>query len=378
MLGLSITLDTPLWATSIPRDVPIVPQVMSYSHDIDVFGGFKSAEFSFVTRGDSEDWLSTLGYDVTVRDEDLTVAFEGFINEVEIQHGGITTKRGPLVDYPNKLRVTYRTVRYNTNPPIGGDERTTDFTSDTDAQAFFPIIEDTISVTEVSTANAIELRDTYAAAAGWPRTSRSIFERGSGVPTVTIRCLGYFELANHYYYEYKTSVGEVDIDTKIQRVLTADPNSVFSTDYVNIDENTQQIGEYEDGTRRAYEIIQELVSMGDTSDNRWLFGLYEDRLAVYEAAPTTIGLLHYAQSNESFVIDDVSSAPINPLQVRPGRWMLLSDRPDSMEHVGLNEANLAVFIEGVQFTSPNTLSIRGGKTETLKQKLFKLGLGGTS
>jgi len=93
------------------------------------------------------------------------------------------------------------------------------------------------------------------------------------------------------YYDFSIWVSD-----KIINTLEADPNAIFSTDYSGITANPLLISGTEDQNRTASVVIKECLSLGDIDSNRYLFGFYNGRRAVYSAIPTDTEYHYYRYS----------------------------------------------------------------------------------
>jgi len=287
---------------------------------------------------------------------------------------------------------------------------------------------------------------------------------GSGA-TLRLDCLGYVHWLLYPYSSATT--GLQNLSSKLEAILGQDPNGLISTDYSFVESNTLQVGAYEQSNRKAWGLIKGLVSQGDASDNRYNFGVYNDRVAYYDAIPTTVkyqttvgaisgqlsigrgpllgignrvrvvystvdasvsppvlgarastGAVSDATSQGRYgIIDQVLSTggstndeaseirdtfleerkdptttqtvgdllvydyntggEILPYDARPGEWLFVSDfLPGLQPGTNLREDPRMLFIEQMIFTAPRALQLRGGKVDTLSQKLAKLGLSG--
>ena len=109
------------------RDLTL--QVLDYSHMINCVGGFDQASMSLAPNAALIDFLLTngVGMDVVVHNTGGVEVWRGFIDRVSTQRGGVTIERGPYMEISNRVRVKYTTKRYNTTPPIGGQEKLTDW-----------------------------------------------------------------------------------------------------------------------------------------------------------------------------------------------------------------------------------------------------------
>ena len=375
---LSAEVKDPLWKSGggLLFD-NLAPDTNSYSHEIAANGGFMSAEFSIpANQVDAESWIDGLGRHIEVYDESLSLVWAGFVNEIEIVLGQFTVRRGPLLEVDNKVDVNYQTITYNTNGPIGGDPATTGFSSDTDSQDIYAIQENIISGGSIDSTQASELLGTYLAENSLPQTSQDLsLGSGSGEVSVRLSCLGYFHFLKRYYYTQVATAALGNLNTKLETVLTADPNSIFSTDYNKVAANTLQVTTYEDGKANAHDIIMAMVNLGDAADSRYTFGVYDDQRALYAAIPTSHEYEHRL-ADDAMRILDLAGNEVTPWRVRPSKWLFVSDfLVGSPTPASLREDPRMVFIESVRYNAPYGISISGGKTDKFAQKLARFGLG---
>jgi hypothetical protein len=169
----------------------------------------------------------------------------------------------------------------------------------------------------------------------------------------------------------------MDASEKIIAVLQATPNLAWlAYDTDNVDPNTVQVHHYEDGFNLAWAIIKDIVARGGTTNERWIFGIYNDLEAHYEAAPTDV---EYVQrlSDPKVRIETTSGGEVYPWNVKPGKWL---EFPDFLigktQPAELREDARMLFIEGITYRAPYTLEIRGGDVDRLSQLLGQLGLTG--
>lgn len=372
--NFNVSLSKSIWSDAI-APIVIPSQINSYTHTIEANGGYKSMDVSFVVGVDEAfQWLQQVGLDASMLSRGVSQSWNGFVNEVELGYGPASIKAGPLLDIANRVRVDYSTIRYNTNPPIGGQTTYTDWADDTDSQDRFPIIEKRIGAGEASSAQAEDVRDTFLSENSFLKVGKDVNFGNANTATVTLRCLGYYEALKFFNYTYITSGGTVDADVQIERVLAADPNLTLDQSFSAIDANSSvTIKEYQDGTRTGETVIADVVAAGDGA-NRWLFGVYENRVPYYNVIPSTIFYSHYVTDNGERILD-VGDNSVDFWNVRPGQWLEFSDKPRASVGAALrsNEAN--TFIESVTYTMPFSLQIRGSQVDTFTQKLYRLGLG---
>ena len=122
--------------------------------------------------------------------------------------------------------------------------------------------------------------------------------------------------------------------------------------------------------------IMGMVARGDTTYNRYTFGIYANRVAWYTVMPTTQAYIWHVGSGGE--VTTVQGAIVKPWDVLPARWVQI---PDFM--IGRVNASSAMrgdprfmFIESLTFSAPYSLTLNGAKVSKLPQILGQLGLSG--
>lgn len=376
---LSIQASQPLWVGSIVVDDQISFKQDSYSHEILANGGYDKASFTITDRQQKlEDWYENgIGRHIEIFNESLRKIGEYFVNEVKINLGGFSATRGPLLNVRNRVTGVYQTASYNTNPPIGGVQARTSTANDTNSQGLYGIREITLDIGEGRTqTEANQVRGTYLREYKDPETTESLSPGAGSGPNVEVVCLGYYHLLD-YIYSQTANTGTQNLRAKIRAVLDAEPNSIFSNDYTSVATNALQVPQYDDEEKEAWSIIQDLVARGDSSDNRYIFQILNERKAYYNAVPTTFEY-QYALSDPQQKIEKYNAGyRVFPWNVEAGKWILISDfLVGSTIPSNIRQDKRAIFIESVSFSAAYGLDIKGGKVQSLPQKIARLGIGG--
>lgn len=142
-----------------------------------------------------------------------------------------------------------------------------------------------------------------------------------------------------------------------------------------IEENNFLTPKVENRNRFAFDILKELVALGnDTDDRRRLLGVYADLVARYETQSDEI-TYHHLLSDPLQAVTTPEGAIVYPWDVQPGKWLFVPDflvgrATAASDDLGDDPRNL--FIEGVTYTSPWGLSVSGGSDDRLSQLLAKL------
>ena len=369
---VSIFVSDPLWGST--QKSPIVwgnNGMSTYTDSVSVAGGYDTAS---ITKGVPilviNEWVQDgLGRDVEISNPYLGIRWNGFVNEIIIGMGVASFTIGPLINLANRVYVNYSDF-------TTGETETTEVANDTDSQADHGIIVKVLSGGKVSGVTAGNIRDTYLTERAYPDASQTL---GGQDLSLQLNCLGYRHMLS---YPYNNKIGTEETYTareKIIDVLEADPNSLFTVNESTMGTNTLSVFKREDKNRDAYTIIKELVAMGgDTSNERMIFGIYEDREPVYKATPTDVAY-QVRMSSLGARLENTAGQSVEPWEIVPGKWLEFSDFLPGVDipyATTLRKDPRRMFIESVSFTIAYDLQLTGGKTDQLPQMLAKLGLGG--
>lgn len=375
---LTIQVSSPIWSIKSSLGFNI-ENYDSYNHNLLADGGYGSATIKFsATISDIEIWFADrLGFDIKVFSPDsMTEIFNGFIDKITVNLGGLASVRGPLSGISNRVNLIYSSVDTTTIPPIVGNRTVVGWEDNQDSQDKFGIMERVLSAGGIPDAIASQVRDTYLDENNLPVVSQSLtLGTGSDV-TITLTVQGYKKLFENYTYTDTTS-GTRTITQRLQDVIGADPSARFSADYAFIETNTTTVLRYENDLRTAIQIIKGDVSKGDSSFNRYIWGVYSRRRFHYEQIPSEIEYYYNLRDPGGFVRNQAYNV-VEPWLVLPGKWLLISDWLVGKVAQGSELKNdpRALFIENVSYTAPYGLSINGSKVRNLPQMLGQLGLSG--
>lgn len=377
MRGLSFQVYDPLvrgglWRFTLPR-----PDV--YSHTISAVGGFTEAELRLSDRQlDVEDWLiNGLGRHIVVYNDGGGIVWEGFVDSLEAQLGALTVTRGPLLQLVNRTYLIYSTVDTTVNPPLVGGRAVTATLDDAASQALYGIVQALLSGGGMAAADAAQAANTYLTENAYPMTSQTLSLSSGGAPQLTISCRGYVAWLEAYIYNQTAASGTVTADAKILAALAANPNIAWlPLDTTGVTANALTVPAYEDGDNTAWNVIKATTALGDATNARWLFGVYENRGCRYVVAPTDIAYQQRIATPRAQVLTP-GGVPVDPWDVRPGQWLFLPDFLTGFTgSPTLRTDPRYLFIESVNYATPYGLTINAGKVDTLAQRLAQLGLAG--
>lgn len=365
-------------------------------------GGYWSFSMTISdNQGDIEDWIANgLQYNIVVVDESGTIIWEGFVNSLSANISGLSVQKGPLLDIGNRVSATFAREDVVGNEIVTTSNLTTVIIPPAspsttlelkvrNSQLTYGIFEKIVNAGTVwSNSVAEDIRDTWANERCIPETTKSFALGGNSPPSVTINCLGWIHfLGNYIYNANDTGVGlntSTTVGDKIVYVIdgdplsvaaNGDPNGLFDAAGGDISANAMLCSRWEDQNTVAWGIIKDLVSAGDISGNRYIFGLYANRKIVYKQIPSD---LEYTQrlSDPAQDIVTVAGARVFPWNVLPGKWMMFTDfLVGKTQPSDLREDQRALFIEKVAYSTPWGLQLDGAKVGTIDQKLKQRGLG---
>ena len=382
-LGLSITFSDPLVKadrSNLAIDFSSA-NINSYSHELRRVGGYTSAQIQFsTTEKEMNDWIQNgIGRHIEVYNPDLVKIWEGFVEQIDIDSGEDKYTIGPLSAIGSRRSVTYSTIDYSVDPPLLGARVTTASADNDTAIDKYGIWHKIASINGATDADAEQLRDQFVndPTRAFPATTGDTsFTSGRGF-NVSLSLLGYWKWFSAYYYS-NAGGGSVALSTKIQDIITADINGIFSTDFSKITTNTTDVKDSASGEQTAETILVDLNSRGDGSDNAYAIGCYNDRRIVYKVVPSEI----IYQKRRGQPVEDNLGGIIRPWDIKPNEWLF---RPDFLvgRHPPITNTTLgtdprAGLIETVKYSTPYGLSVNGIKLSNLDQVLAKRGIGGMS
>lgn len=371
--GLSVIVSNPLALGGGFRDT-LTDRVSGWQHEIRAVGGYYSARATLAdTLERLEDWfIDGLGRGIAVYDEAGVAIWEGFVNQVEIAAGPLRAVRGPVLDIANRVDLWYSTVDTSTTPPTVGIRKSVGVANNTESQAIYDIMQTLLSTGGCTAANATHLRDMHLDVYAWPETDAQM--GSADAPSLSIECTGYVRYLEKYVFNDTVSTGLGNLSTKLASILTADPNSLFTQ---SIAANTLQVPLYENDNAVAWDLLKNLVLLGDANYARYLFGVYANRVARYEAASTSVDYQQALRDPAQHFMD-ANGAIVKPWNVLPGKWLFF---PDFLigrvpQDTALASDPRAAFLESVRYIAPYGLQWTGGKSNRIQQRLAQLGLSG--
>lgn len=352
-------------------------QTESYSHTISATVGYDSMSMSImVHETEMRDWLTHgLGRRIEVVGPS-GIIWEGFVNEISLTSGPTQINVGPLLDIANKIKVSYTTKTYNTNPPIGGQPAETSFDSNLRSQDLWGTFEEILTGGEGVAATMEAMRSVSLSDMAFPKLAQDLSPDQQNPNAISLSCLGYYHYLDRYYFTDAITTGLVDINVKLADTLDADPDDLFTSQ--EIEPNELEVPAVEDGTRSGLTIIKELVGYGFSGGRRALLMVGAGRKVVYkpmelDRTPKYV----YSPYDQYPALSLGDGTDTKPWDIVPGEWVefeSLTARPIDTSLPRDSDPRF-MFIESVTFSTPNGIRIAGGKGATLKEKLDQLSLG---
>ena len=355
----------------------------SYTHEIRAMGGFWKCKFDIMPNrlgiGYLMEYLENgLGRDVRTYTANEGSAWAGLISKLELKYPGGSIVVS-LLDMANRVWVRYLSAE-------GGLIKKSTTQNDTASQTKFGIKEEVLMGAIISDGNvADQLAAAYLAEYADPGRSRINVKLSrvsmSGV-RLRVSCIGYFRTLNWRTYNKVTAHTEQNVSSQIGDINTAVGQFISST---NIATNTSQVSQEYDRDDLAGDLILGLTRMADSSNNRFICGVYEDRILKYEQSKSLsseddIKYKIRIRDNESVIREVETNRAVSPAALRPNDWLRVVDilSGDIRTSTDIKKDPQVTFIESVTFSEPDGLTIPGNRAVQLDNLMAKSGFGGVS
>lgn len=351
--------------------------VTSYDHSHAAMGGFWTANLTMrLPLAELEDWLENgVGRQVQVKGRGIKLAWEGLVNRVTVNVGGYNMNVGPYLDIANKVKLAYSIFLQLGGGNATGIRVATDYTSDALSVARYGILAKVFSVGSVDTSAVTNLQALLLERYSQPPRSEDLNLPGDTGLTyfdLKLECVGYAHLFQKYSYNSATT-GTQNLSAKLTAIVAAEPNGLFSS---SVTTNTIQVPAYENDDAEAWGLIKAMIAMGDVSLNRYSFGVYENRRAVYKPVSNSVVYIRPLREGAA-VIQDAQGGLLQPWEVRPGGYVLVTDLlPGKPVAATLNDDRRAIYADTVQYRMPDSLVINGAHSFKVEQRLAQLGISG--
>lgn len=359
--------------------------INSYSHNIEAVGGFATANIEIAADVSTvSDWLDNgIGRHVVVYGPGGAIAWEGFVNQISSSMSGLDLEYGSIMEMANKVKVKYQTISWDIpDTPVAGVQSETAFAEDSDSQERYFILEDILNIGEASeTLNQpTNVRDMYLNEMAWPKTSQTVSILAGDHPTVTLNCIGYFNILKRSYYSKTGTVSSMDASDKIIDVVNANPNSIVKST-TRVESNTTPVPEHEEGDSTGWDVILDTLSYGTSSNYRYNVGMVEDRTLYGEEVNLSRPNIEYTiriRSQNPVLGSYPSGGTVPKSLVRPGRWLLITDTmasyPGNQEPLFSYRDPRMVFIESVEYNADGSLTLSSSTQNRVDRTIARIGL----
>lgn len=330
----------------------------------------------------AEEWLADgLGRDIKVYNPELQRVFRGFVDNVRLNAGGLSTETGSLLDSGNRVSVTYaRVLDATVYPRVVGSQATTTIAEDADSQARYGIVEKVYpgEPGELTTAEAEQQRDRILKESAWPAAGESLNVGGeAGAVSVRLDLKGYVHWFNAYVVDDETP-GLISLSDKMKLAIGFDPNGIFSRDFSLIEDNAFLVAQQEITNTFGWRVLQNLVKIGnDENDLRATLGVYGDRVE-YRTIPQRPLYQHRLADPSQRIELYGLGEEVKPWDVRAGEWIFFPDflAGCTQPNIDLARDDRYMFIESARYSDPYNIQLTGETQGQLQQALKKKSMWG--
>lgn len=380
MSGLTIQVHDSLASGGNWRNY-LCEELTSYSHKIDLWGGFTAGQFS--VRGDElmvGDWLDQMGgRHVEVYSPGGSIVWEGFVDEPGGNAGPLSISGGSVRDIGNRVAGTYVPMDTTWTLPVYGITTPLTPINDTESQDRYGVIYLIENLGPTTPDRATDMQQRYLQDGAWPVISKDWSSDRIGESSVKVDLAGYFHYLD-YPYEDLTA-GTLAASTVVTNVLAATPNAWLTFDTTGVDTNAVVIPRTENKLRPGTSVIKDATAVGSGTPDYlpWSFGIYEGLSVVYKEIPVDLEDLFYSQriTESTMRVETLWGAAVDSWDVRPGRWMIFTDYQTGRSPLAnLRDDTRCMLIDSVSFRAPMSLQLKGAVVSTIEQVLALAGLAG--
>ncbi|MFH1554932.1 MAG: hypothetical protein ABII76_08745 [Pseudomonadota bacterium] len=376
---------TPYTVVYAPKGTPIIlaanNRLAALQWTKTAVGGYDSCALQLVAGPQEfEQWLDqAIGAHVEIVDQAQVLRWEGVITDVTATMGGLAWRWGPLTSIANRVAVLYNVEDRTTTPPTTGERVITDWAEAAASQRLYGARVAVLNSSGLSDAEAEAYRDMWLRESRRPALASDVNLGGAGDQFgLQISAKGYWHLLD-YPYNQTTNTGEQDLSDKIADVLDADPNGLVSSANAEIATNTIQVEAYEHDYRRATDLLQAMVRLGDAAYNRYTLRVGPNRRVVYAEVPENVAYQVSMTQHGYWQVRDIVGGPVRPWEIEPGRWAMLGDvrvgTNVPADREAMQDDPRYLFIEQVSFTAPGAVVLRSGRASSVEAALGQWGLG---
>ena len=322
---------------SIAQGQAYVTQITpkSWSRSIRLIGGPWIGKLSIVASQARlfEIFSNWLGYHL--EEHTGTKTWEGMIYEMEYTLGGIT-RRISLDDVANAIKTTY----------IDETDTSTEtsFQTLTKSIEWFGRKEEIVTADQTPAAAAVELANTELTKHGWEIPKPVNINSRYAPPTLKILVCGYSFTAN---WRFVTAADDAtgNVDAWISNIISTDLEFINSG---TINTNTVQIKRTCPTPTRCWNLLMDLIDLGDSAYAPWRIFLDIDRNLTYEQLSTEIQ--GYLKNGEFHTSEDALVSAyfsVNPWSLQPGIYRDISGYNSNKPNMWLSDSR-DVLVTGIE------------------------------
>jgi len=340
--------------------------VTNWSQKRSATEGFKLAQFDLILGlGEIEEFFRIgLGRMVTRYSADgNTIIWQGFINSMTLTQPGMQSQ-GSLSNMYNGVTVRYTQLDTVSNPPDETEQQQTAQVTDTNSRIRYGV-KDIIykpPTEKLTSAMADQLISTFLEQYRIPRRSANVAPANAKV-RLYVECLGYKDTLNWQVYTQTILSSTQDASAQVTDLM--DSSDLFIESSL-IAENTTPVQRYYNDDKTILELLNNVTSLGDSNNDRWLAYVTGGRVLVYERASTVIKYYRRMSDPEQAIYDALGRKVPN-WEVEPNTWIVTIDaHPFGLPTNDLINNQQAMYIESVSWNEQDDkVSLTGSRGDEL-------------
>ena len=348
MIVPNVMLAHRLTTTNTGPFINLTRHAKDWSRSTRAIGGYWTGDFTITpnTMGRQQMvhfYNTYIGYRILESTAGIQT-WDGEIVQMDLTLDGKTDRRTlDIESWHNKIKVTYTDSATSAATSTAYSENT-DSSDRYGESVYIDVVDENYNSTAATAARDRRLNE-KAFPKSLPVTG---FASGPGRPgrnRLVVRCAGYVYSINRRLRESDTAAAAVSTQVS---TLVGESEFVTAGD---IDTNAMSVPiSCADVPERLWDIIEDMILMGDTSGNRWVGGVYNGRRFDYKQAETAV--THYWKNRR---LQNASGVAMTPSLIRPDIIVAVMGSAFGETPPGGNvwDSPRRVYIEEVEFTMPN-------------------------
>lgn len=350
-----------------------------YEHSSVATCGFESATVTLIT--DVDEALALLdecGASTVITGPDATTVFEGVLVTVDVRIGQRSRSKS-LEAVANRVRCRYTTVL--------GTPAVTTTASDATSVARYGTKDGVVTVNQTNSAAALVTRNRYLGQFAYPlaqpATTLATGDGGAGGAEVVLTFAGWYETLGWVMLERADTASEATT-TQVGTLIgsgafgIAATNPFLSTSTANIATTGTTAPRTIAADTTFRQAIESRLVLGDTSDERFAWGVYEGRsLRVRQWAGANPSNIGYRLRLGAFEVRNGQGGLVAPWDVRPDAMAEDTDLLEAVVSGGATDSGARFYIERVRFAMDGqsmTLTLEPAATTSLDARIARLSM----